>query len=785
MRKEFTLKILNMDCTACVSQLQKLIEREPGVQKVSINYLSGMAAITCETDIFYVEHLVSAIERIGYSIPRETMKLKCLVTDNQVSLVETVLNEQFGVEAIHFDCTEGVAVLTLFPVGTNAQAILDCFTEIGISCELIVWDTGEETAEISGQLAMLRRLLLSAALSIPLFWNPSPILQFVLATILQFGPGRYFYQGLFRSIRGKQLNMDVLIAASTTVIYLYSSWIAFTAHEQIKLYFLGQGVLISLIFFGKYLEILTKGQTSQALRTLIQLQPQKAVILTESGEAEIAIETIQVGNKVIVRSGERIPVDGIILSGECIIDESMVTGESELNHKTVGAQVIGGTLNREGAITISVNRVGEATTLQQMISIVRQAQFSKPPIQNLADRIAGYFIPAVLIISIVVFCIWYFFLTPYDMEQAILTMCGVLVVACPCALGLATPTSIMVGTGRAAELAILFRNAAWIEVAQKADTVVFDKTGTLTSGQPTVGTVRPFGNVTKEELLALAGTIETYSLHPIAHAVTEYCKTNRVNCQPEMLTDVSEQIGSGVTARQNGLVVACGNRALMESIHVALEPLARQEDIRFQAQTELCIARDSELLGVIGISDTIRSDAVDAVKDLETMGMDVWMMTGDHAVTAQAIAQKLGIQNVRSCIIPQEKAALLSELRDHGKTVVMVGDGVNDAPALAVSDVAMAMGGGTDIAKETSGILLLNNRVDSVPLALRLSKTVMKNIRGNLVWALVYNLVCIPLAATGIMNPSIASAAMSFSSIAVLMHALRLKRAEEPRRVAE
>lgn len=469
-----------------------------------------------------------------------------------------------------------------------------------------------------------------------------------------------------QSQTSRQLNMDVLIALSTTVIYLYSAALTLTVHEDIKLYFLCEGVLMSLIFFGKYLEILARGETAQSIRALVHLIPQKAVRMEESGKAaDVSVDALRIGDLVRIELGDRIPSDGILRDGCCMVDESMLTGESELVLKKDGDVLTGGALNRSGNAVMRVTRIGRDTALQRMIAMVQEAQSSRAPVQNLVDRIASYFIPAVLTVALIVFGIRFFWVCPGNWENALLTMCGVLVVACPCALGLATPTSIMVGTGRAAELGILFRNAEQMENASHVQTVVFDKTGTLT-----LGTSRPDGT-----------------------------------------------------------------------------------------------------------PDAPRVDAAEAVRQLKEQKLEIIMLSGDKEAIARSIAAQLGIENVIFEVTPEQKTAFIRQLKREGRHVLMIGDGVNDAPALASADVSMTLPGATDAAREAAGVVLTANRLTTVPLALRLAKETMKNIRGNLLWALCYNAVCIPLAACGIMNPSIASAAMSFSSIAVLMHALHLKKA--------
>ena len=659
--KRITLRVFGMDCVSCAPEVRRLLMRQSGVQEVQVNYAAGRIAMEIDEAVFDLEQINALLERSGFALPMERLRLHT-ESSALAQQAERGISPLFGVQSA---VVEGNDIeVCLYPIGLTAHDLQEAVPQASLS--VVKWDTGEEELEQSDQLSMLRRLLVSVALATPIFWSPAPWIQFLLATLLQFGPGRYFYRRAWRAFRAGQLNMDFLIALSTTVIYLYSAILTFTVHEDIKLYFLCDGVLLSLVFFGKYLEIIARGQTLQSIRGLVHLIPQKALRMEQGIPTEIPVDALQVGDLVKIEPGMRIPADGIVQSGSCLVDESMLTGESEPVERKVGESLTGGALNRSGTVIMRVTRVGRDTTLQRMIDMVQEAQNSRAPMQTMVDRIAAVFIQAVLCIALLVFGIWFIWLTPGDWNNALLTMCGVLVVACPCALGLATPTSIMVGTGRAAELGILFRNAEHLENAAHAQIVVFDKTGTLTQGAS----------------------------------------------RPE------------------------------------------------------------------GAPDTPRADAAEAVRQLKEQGIAVMMLSGDKSETAVRIAAQVGIEQVIAEVTPAGKTAYIQQLKTSGKRVLMVGDGVNDAPALASADVSLTLPSATDAAREAAGIVLTTSRLTAVPLALRLTKDTLRNIRGNLLWALCYNLVCIPLAACGLMNPSIASAAMSFSSIAVLMHSLRLKKAE-------
>ena len=532
---------------------------------------------------------------------------------------------------------------------------------LGCGCEVF----GDEAEELKQRFRLLRLLIVSTALSMPLLWDLPPRFQFVLATVLQFGPGLYFIRNAVRGLKGRSLGMDLLVALSTTAIYVYSTVVAFTETENIKLYYLCDGVLISLLLFGRYLESVAIYQSSEAVRSLLRLQPKTAVVLRCGVETEIDASEIVSGDTILLRPGERIPADGKILEGSCLVDESLLTGESEPVEKGPGDSITGGTLNREGKVSYTATSVGEDSTLQQMAAFVRRAQSEKAPVQRFADRIASIFVPSVIALAVLIFALWFTLLAPGDWGKAVSTVCGVLVIACPCALGLATPAALMTASGRAAELGILFKGAAAIEKAWSIDTVVFDKTGTLTEG--------------------------------------------------------------------------------------IVEP---------------------------GIRDPLREDAKSAVDACKALGLEVWMISGDKEETARRIAGECGIENVLFKVKPEEKAAQISRLKSEGRRIAMVGDGINDAPAMAEADLAIAMGTGTDIAIECADAVLPGGRIGRVPQALRLAGATRRTVRQNLGWALFYNLICLPVAACGVVNPSIAAAAMTLSSNGILLHSLRLNKAE-------
>lgn len=532
---------------------------------------------------------------------------------------------------------------------------------LGCGCEVF----GDEAQELKQRFRLLRLLIASTALSMPLLWNLPPLVQLVFATALQLYPGMYFVRNALRGLRSLTMGMDLLVALSTTAIYAYSTVVVFTVTEDIKLYYLCDGVLISLLLFGRYLESVAIYQSGEAVRGLMRLQPKTAIVLRGGTEREIDAQEIVSGDTVVLRPGERVPADGVIIEGGCLVDESLLTGESEPVSKCVGDRVTGGTLNREGRAVYTATAVGESSTLRQMADFVRRAQSEKAPVQRFADKIASVFVPSVIGLAALVFALWFFLLAPHDWGKAVSTVCGVLVIACPCALGLATPAALMTASGRGAELGILFKGASAIEKAWGVDTVVFDKTGTLTQGR--------------------------------------------------------------------------------------VEP---------------------------GVRDPLREDAKSAVRACRELGLEVWMISGDKEETARRIAGECGIDRIMYEVKPEEKARQIEKLKSAGRRAAMVGDGINDAPAMALAELAVAMGTGTDVAIECADVVLPGGRIGRVPQTLRLARAARKTVRQNLAWALAYNLICIPVAACGIVNPSIAAAAMTLSSNGILLHSLRLNKTE-------
>ena len=776
--REIALRVTGLDCAVCAPRLDAALAKLEGVESAATAYAAGMCRVVYDEEKVSLAAIERRVCREGFSVPEETAELYCPgLTDETAAEALRALRGVFGVR----DAARSGEMLTvrLSPVGVESRSLLRALRFAGVSAEVRERRGGEEEQEGAQRLALLRVLTASALLTLPLVWDIHPYAQFLLATALLFGPGRVFYRSAWHSLRSRALGMDFLVAASVTILYLYSAVTAFTVKIDIQLYFLSQGVLQSLILFGRYLEQLSRGEASQAIRRLLRLQPKTARVERGGEEREIDIEDITEYDVVLLRPGERIPVDGTVIEGSLSVDESMLTGESVPVEKRPGDTVFGGTLCRGGSARISAAGLGKDSVLQQIIRTVREAQYSKAPVARLADRAARIFVPCVMAVAAAVFAFWYFYRAPGDLGRAVYCVCSVLVIACPCALGLATPTGIMTGSERAAECGVLFRNGAALENAHKATAVVFDKTGTLTYGAMDVTDTLPCPGADGEWLL-YAAAAEQRSEHPVAAALVRAAGADRPNVLPPAVSRFENIPGGGVSAEVNGRSVLCGSREMLAARGVDLAPLKVQRDVRQEAKTEVCVALDGVLQGTLGVADRVRGTAKRAVSELCAMGTEVWMVTGDNETTAAAIAAQLGIGRVRAAVRPEEKAEIVRQLcKTH--TVAFVGDGVNDAPALAAADTGIAMGGGTDIAIESADVMLLGGQIENVPLALRLSKRTMRVIRQNLAWALLYNVLCIPLAAAGIVNPAVAAAAMTLSSNGVLLNSLRLRRMERGR----
>lgn len=775
--KTITLIVLGMDCAACASTLERSMRRQKGVQHAVVNYTAGTMELTYDDAALTLEDVVLYVKKAGFRVPMEEADL-LLSADADTDAVKDALLGLYGVCDVQ-DRPDGKLMVSFRPVGIDNRALLDAVHSAGTDAEVTDFRAGEEYYQLDTRMRLLRTLVSAAGLTAPLMLELHPKTQFVLGTALQLGPARYFHSGALRNIRNRVFGMDLLVSLSSSIIWLYSSFVALTRKRNFTLYFTSQGVLLSLILFGKYMEQVAAGEAGSAIRKLLRLQPVSAMVRRDGEWRELAAEQIRTGDEILLRPGERVPADGVIVSGECAVDESMLTGESMPVDKAEGDKLVGGSLNRSGSATYRATTLGKESVLQQIVAMVRQAQTEKAPVQRFADAVAQWFVPGVIAAAAGSFALWYFKLKKGDLEAAILNCCDVLTVACPCALGLATPTALMVGSGAGAERGVLYRNGGALETAWKADTIVFDKTGTLTVGEPNLTDVFPVPGVTAEELLKVAASVETRSDHPISKAVTAYAKEYVSDFEPQEVTAFAYIPGRGVTGEIAGMEVLCGNRKLLQERGASLAELEHLPDLRKDAKTELCVAKNGKLLGVLAVADVLRSDAAETVSALKAQGKELWILTGDHEETAKAIALKVGIDHVLSGVMPEDKVQKIKELKEEGKTVCMVGDGINDTPALAAADISVAMGTGSDVAIESAGILLPSGKLTKLTEAFSVSRRTMGVVRQNLRWALGYNLISIPVAAAGLLHPSLCAMAMSASSIGVLMNSLRLRKKKE------
>ncbi len=637
-------------------------------------------------------------------------------------------------------------------------------------------------------LAILRAaafLVLAAGATI-ITWAPIPALPwftwgmwlFLLVTPVQFIGGWGFYKGAWTAMRTRTINMDVLIALGTTTAYVYSMAVIFSPEvlpvpvEERNVYFEVSAVIIAFVLLGKYMEEIIKKRSSAAVRKLLELKPATARVIREGKEMEVPADGVMVDDILVVWPGEKVPTDGIVLEGASAVDESMLTGESMPVEKGPGSQVIGGTFNRTGLLRFKATRVGAETALAQIIKIVEEAQASSAPIQRLADHVTGYFVPAVIGVAFLSFAAWWM---AGNFPQGLLAFIAVLIIACPCALGIATPAALMVGVGKGAEAGILIRGGEVLERARSLTTVVFDKTGTLTRGEPDVTDILSVSTLLDTEVLRLAAAVEVGSEHPLGQAIVRAAHHRGLDL-PKVV-DLMAIPGHGIRGRVDGQLVLLGNRRLFHREQIdpapAEEAMRRLEE---EGKTVMLVGGAGRLIGLIAVADTLKPEAKEAVATLRREGIEVILLTGDNERTARAIAREVGIERVMAEVLPADKARVIQELRERGQVVAMVGDGVNDAPALAAADLGIAIGSGSDVAKETGDIILIKSDVRDVVAAIRLSRATLRKIKQNLFWAFIYNAVGVPVAAMGLLNPMIAAAAMALSSLSVIVNSALLKR---------
>lgn len=788
-KKKTTLGITGMTCAACANRIEKNLNKINDVD-ATVNVTTEKATVAYNPESTTIDDLTHSIEKTGYGVLTEKAELDvigmtCAACSNRI---EKVLNRDAGVEHANVNLTTENATIAYNPEMTSIDDLIKKIQKIGYDAKPKQAAT-EKSSQKEQELKHKRtKLIISAILAAPLLLTMfvhlfgmqiphifmNPWFQFALATPVQFIIGWQFYVGAYKNLRNGSANMDVLVALGTSAAYFYSlyemiKWLSLTNYTP-HLYFETSAVLITLILFGKYLETRAKTQTTNALSELLNLQAKEARVLRNREELMIPLNEVVQGDHLIIKPGEKIPVDGKVIKGTTSIDESMLTGESIPIEKVQNDNVIGSTMNKNGSITVEATKVGKDTALASIIKVVEEAQGSKAPIQRLADIISGYFVPIVVGIALLTFIVWITLVQTGQFEPALVAAIAVLVIACPCALGLATPTSIMVGTGKAAENGILFKGGEHIERTHQVNTVVLDKTGTITNGKPVV---TDFDG--DDKVLQLLASAEKGSEHPLAESIVSYAKKNHI---PFLEVAHFEAIpGHGIKATIDGKSLCVGNRKFMIEENIAINSAETQLS-RFEqdGKTAMMIAIDSELKGTIAVADTVKASTSEAIQQLHDLDIEVVMLTGDNERTAQAIAKQVGIDTVIAEVLPEEKASKIVELQDQGKTVAMVGDGVNDAPALVQADIGIAIGSGTEVAIEAADVTILGGDLLLIPKAMKASKSTIRNIRQNLFWAFGYNVAGIPIAALGLLAPWVAGAAMALSSVSVVTNALRLKR---------
>jgi Cu+-exporting ATPase len=777
-----------MTCAACATRIEKSLNKLPSVH-ATVNLANEKARIKFDETQTIPDKLIDSIEKAGFHVAPQSVQLQISgMTCTECSeRIKKVLNKLPGVTATVNPTTEK-AHIYFKPGSVTVSNLIAAVVKEGYNAtEINETNRAEEKARrIATYQAELRMFWISVALTLPLMLHMGTIfsgtttellprwLQWLLATPVQFWIGMRFYKGAWYSLRGGSANMDVLVALGTSMAYFFSAIVTMLALNQ-HVYFESGAAIITLVLLGKLMEARAKSKTSAAIEELIGLQPKTARVERGGQIIEIDANTIKINDTFIVRPGESLPVDGIVTEGSSNVDESMLTGESLPVSKDSGAKVYAATMNQQGLLKCRATSIGSHTQLAAIIRLVEEAQGSKAPIQRMADTISGIFVPIVVLISTMTLLLTWWLVD--DFVLALINAVTVLVISCPCALGLATPTAIMVGAGRGAQVGVLVKNAAALEQAEKIQTLILDKTGTLTEGKPVVTNIIPSGGITKHDLIQISATLEQGSEHPLAKAVLECAKS--MNIKLHTVNDFTSVTGRGISARIDDtdymlgtvkFLIGCG--AVIDADYIAT--------LQAKGKTVIVVAKKSgntsEVLGYLEIGDQLRSTSVQAVKQLQSMGIEVMMLTGDNPATAAAIARQVGITNYRAEVLPQDKAAEVESIRNMGKFAAMVGDGINDAPALAAANVSFAIGAGSDIAIEAADITLVRNDLMSVADAVSLSKKTIGKIRQNLFFAFIYNILGIPLAAIGLLNPVIAATAMAMSSVSVVGNSLLLKR---------
>lgn len=784
-KQEVTLPIEGMTCAACSNRIEKVLNKMDGVE-AQVNLTTERATVHYDEDKLSLSDISERIDKLGYQVRPahaefDITGMTCAACSNRI---EKVLNKQPAIQNATVNLSTEVATVDYYPGNMDESDIIERIKKLGYDATL---KSEEQSDRKENELRRKKyKLILAAVLSLPLLLTMlthlfgihlphifmNPWFQFAFAFPVQFIIGWQFYTGAYKSLRSGSANMDVLVALGTSAAFFYSlyesiKWMRGLTNDP-HLYFETSAVLITLILFGKYLEARAKSQTTNALSSLLNLQAKDARVMRDGKEQLVSIDALQVGDHIIVKPGEKVPVDGVIIKGNSSVDESMLTGESIPVEKHMGDKVIGATMNKNGSFTMEATKVGKDTALQSIVKIVESAQGSKAPIQRMADVISGYFVPIVVGIAILTFIVWMLFVKQ-GFEASLVAAISVLVIACPCALGLATPTSIMVGTGRAAEQGILFKGGEHLERTHEIDTIVLDKTGTITKGEPEVTDFTG-----DDRALQFLASSEQSSEHPLASAIVKYAEAQAVSL--EEVSHFEAVPGHGIRTQIDNEDIYVGNRKLMQQYNIEIETFEPNMQL-FEAQgkTAMMIAYEGKVQGIVAVQDTVKPSAKDAIDELKAMGIEVIMLTGDNTRTAQAIASEVGIAEVIAEVLPEDKAEKVKALQAQGRKVAMVGDGVNDAPALALSDIGIAIGTGTEVAIEAADVTILGGELTLIPEAIKLSRATIRNVKQNLGFAFGYNVIGIPFAALGLLAPWIAGLAMALSSVSVVSNALRLK----------
>jgi Cu+-exporting ATPase len=812
--KNVTLPITGMSCANCALNIERNLKKLQGVEDASVNFASEQATVSFDPEQIEVDELIRKIEDIGYGIA--TAKVELPVTGMTCAScamnIERTLNKKVpGVVQASVNFASERAAVQYLPNLTSVEEMIVAIRQAGYDA-IAPDETGEDEdveqrarrAEVADQT---KKFAVGLLFTVPLFlwsmgrdfgllgeWSQALWVNWAfwaLATPVQFYTGWDYYTGGWKSLRNRSANMDVLVAMGSSVAYFYSLAVLLYPALGSHVYFDTSAVIITLIKLGKMLEARAKGRTGNAIRKLMGLRPKTATILRDGREIEVSLKEVQVGDVVVVRPGEKIPVDGVILEGNSAVDESMLTGEPIPVDKGTGDTVVGATINSEGLLKFQATKVGKDTALAQIIKLVQEAQGSKAPIQALADRVAAVFVPGVIGIATITFILWW--IIGGEFVPAMIRLVAVLIIACPCALGLATPTAIMAGTGKGAEKGILFKDSEALEKATKLKTIVLDKTGTLTLGRPTVAEVIALNGSSadqhKKELLRIAASVEKGSEHPVGRAILKEAEKQALELfEPE---DFKASGGFGVRARINGQMVYVGKPGWFSEMDVDMVNGNKYvHTLQRQGKTLMAVVVEKELAGLIAVADSLKPESKEAVGELRSKGLKVVMLTGDNAETAASIGAQVQVDEIAAEVRPEEKSLKIKELQGRGQLVGMVGDGINDAPALAQADVGIAIGTGTDVAIETGDVILASGNLMGISRAIQLSRATMRTVKENLFWAFIYNIILIPIAAGLLypleflphalrqLNPILAALAMALSSVTVVSNSLRLYRAK-------